>query len=188
MINRNLVLVSQSPRRRELMSLLKFPFKTTSPLGEEVFNEDLTLREQIEAIAQDKAMSVLDQYPDAVLVSADTIIVNEGKVLGKPHDKDHAVAMLKELSGKTHEVITGVCIVSDKKKEVFSVVSKVTFYDITDEDIEAYVLSKEPLDKSGSYSIQGGAALFTKHVEGDYFAIMGLPIGRVYQVLNSGNW
>lgn len=188
MITKNLVLVSQSPRRRELMSLLRVPFKTTHPIGDEVLNPDLSLEDQIIRVARDKARSVLSDFEDSVLVSADTIIECDGEILGKPHDEKDAIAMLSKLSGKPHRVITGVCLLSKDREESFAVTSEVTFYPISEKEILDYVATKEPFDRSGSYSIQGGASLFVEGVKGDHFAIMGLPIGRVYQSLMKTEW
>lgn len=188
MISKNLVLVSQSPRRRELMALLRVPFKTASPLGDEVFDGNISVSEQIENIARDKAKSVLAQYEDSVLVSADTIIVYNGEIMGKPKDDKDAIEMLTKLSGVTHQVVTGVCILSKDREETFSVTSDVTFYPMTKQEILDYVATNEPMGRSGSYSIQGGAALFVERVNGDHFAIMGLPIGRVYQSLMKTDW
>lgn len=188
MISKNLVLVSQSPRRRELMALLRVPFKTASPVGDEILDASVSVYEQIECIARDKALSVLPDYKDSVLVGADTVIVFNGEILGKPKDEADAIRMLTLLSNQTHEVITGVCIATKDQQEVFSVKSKVKFYPLTEAEILDYVATKEPLDRAGAYSIQGGAALFIEHVDGDHFAIMGLPIGRVYQSLMKKEW
>src|SRR5699024_4258286 len=111
-----------------------------------------------------------------------------GEILGKPKDEADAIRMLTLLSNQTHEVITGVCIATKDQQEVFSVKSKVKFYPLTEADILDYVATKEPLDRAGAYSIQGGAALFIEHVDGDHFDIMGLPIGRVYQSLMKKEW
>ncbi|QIK69353.1 septum formation inhibitor Maf [Erysipelothrix sp. HDW6C] len=185
---KKLVLASQSPRRREIISILGQPFNVVSPIGDETLNESLSVREQIEDLALRKATSVINDYQDSIVLGSDTVVVLDGEVLGKPKDEADASAMLHRLSGRTHQVITGVALVSSDVTKVFSVLTDVTFFDLTDEEIRDYVETKEPLDKAGSYGIQGQGSLFVASIVGDYYTIMGLPISRVNQELKNTDW
>lgn len=186
--NKDLVLVSQSPRRKELMELMGVPFTVCTSNTPETLDQSLSIQEQIEAIAVEKALSVQDQYPNAILISADTVIVLDDEVLGKPLDDEDAFKMLKRLSGRQHTVITSVYVHSSIKTVLFSSVSTVHFYPMSDQEIERYVMTKEPIGRSGSYSIMGGASIFVKSIQGDTNAIMGLPIAEVYQTLKNNEW
>ncbi len=185
---KKLLLASQSPRRRELMQYLEVPFGVVSPTSTEVYDSSKTLREQIEAIAYDKAKSVIDSNEESIIIGADTIVTIDGEILGKPHSEEEAVSMLQKLSGRSHEVITGVAIVSSLKEVVFSTVAKVHFFELTEEEIKNYVDSKEPMDKAGSYSIQGYASRFVSGIEGDFYTVMGLPVSALYQELKKGGF
>ena len=187
-MHKSLILVSQSPRRRELMELLRTPYKTASPKKKETLNLDLNIVDQIQELAKEKVLSVIHEHPESVLIGADTVIVLDDQILGKPQDETDAFNMLKKLSNRTHEVITGVYMASKNHNVMFYSSSKVTFYEMSDEDIQSYVDTREPMGKSGSYSIQGGASLFLKHIDGDHNAIMGLPIGTIYQHLMNETW
>jgi septum formation protein len=129
--------------------------------------------------AKKKALAVAEDYPENIVIGADTIVVAGEKILGKPKDKSDAVNMLKMLSGIEHEVITGVCIFCGGEKEDFAQISKVKFYQLSDEEIESYVASGEPMDKAGSYGIQGLGCTLVERIEGDYFNIVGLPVAEV---------
>lgn len=185
---KKIILASQSPRRRELMQYLEVPFGVVSPTSKEVYDSTKTLTEQIESIAFDKAMSVLTQHNDSIVIGSDTIVTIDGEILGKPHSEEDAKAMLHKLSGKDHDVITGVAIVSSEKEVVFSVTTKVHFYPLSDQEIDDYVASKEPMDKAGSYSIQGYASRFVSGIEGDFYTVMGLPVSALYQELKKGGF
>ena len=117
------------------------------------------------------------------IISADTIVVCDNEVMGKPANEEDAIRMLKQLSGKKHEVITGVCLLSTEKELRFHTKTIVEFFDYDDEFVKAYVASKVPLDKAGAYGIQDKGALLIKGIEGDYYTVMGLPIGELYQAL-----
>ena len=124
-------------------------------------------------------LDVFNKNQDRVVLAADTIVVFNNKIYGKPIDEDDALKMLEEFSGNTHEVITGVCVASSKGINVNYEVSKVTFKNISKEEILDYIATKEPMDKAGSYGIQGGAALFCTRMVGDYYNVMGLPVCRL---------
>lgn len=174
------ILASKSPRRKELMQLLKIPFEIiVSDIDEKIdYNNDLV--KEIEKLSYQKANAVFKDHQDAIVIGADTIVKIGNDVLGKPHSIDEARKMLKELSDNTHEVVTGVTILYKDNVETFSNVSKVTFYPLSDEEIEEYIHTNEPMDKAGSYAIQGDGAKFIKWIDGDYYSIVGLPIGQVY--------
>ncbi len=174
------ILASKSPRRKELMQLFKIPFEIiVSDIDEKInYNNDLV--KEIEKLSYQKANAVFKDHQDAIVIGADTIVKIGNDVLGKPHSIDEARKMLKELSDNTHEVVTGVTILYKDNVETFSNVSKVTFYPLLDEEIEEYIHTNEPMDKAGSYAIQGDGAKFIKWIDGDYYSIVGLPIGQVY--------
>lgn len=180
---RRVILASESPRRRELMSKMEIPFTIKGANIDENINPSLSLYEGIEDIAFQKAKEVSLTYPNEVIISADTVVCMDKQVLGKPEDEKQAFEMLKSLSGKTHQVITGVCIYESGKAHLFHEVSQVTFYELNDEEIKHYVATKEPFDKAGAYGIQGKGAFLVEKIEGDYYNIVGLPISRLYREL-----
>lgn len=187
-MNKKLVLASQSPRRRELISLLGLPYQVVPALGEEVFKENYSIEDNLIAIAASKTDEVFSQFPDTTVIGGDTIVVFKDEILQKPKDEEDAKAMLEKLSGQTHEVWTAVSMKSSLHQEDFIVKAKVMFYEISEEEINKYIASGEPMDKAGSYNIDGYGALFIKEVTGDYFAVMGLPVARVYQTLKNNTW
>lgn len=172
-----LILASNSPRRKELLDRFGFKFKTiTSDYAEK--ETGLSPADTVKTFATGKAENVFDALKDksdAVVLGADTVVVMEGKILGKPADKTDAVKTLKLLSGKTHSVLTGYAIISDKKREIGYSETKVTFNLLSDELITDYVNSGLPLDKAGSYGIQDGYDL-VKSYDGGFYNVMGLPI------------
>lgn len=178
-----LVLVSESPQRARLLGLLNTDFSIVSPIGDEIYDDGLSHQEQIEAIALRKALSVKDYFPGDILIAADTVIVHNGEVLGKPKDETDAFNMLKKLSGNTHQVITGVCLMSENLTDVFSVITNVSLYPMSDQEIDYYVASGESMGRSGSYAIQGGMSLFVRDIQGDINSVVGLPITEVYRRL-----
>ena len=182
-MKKSLILASQSPRRRELLSLIEVPFNTVNPQVAETLNMEMALDKSVEDLAYRKAVNVLEKYPQAIILAADTIVVLDGEVLGKPQDAADAKRMLKALSNRSHKVITGVCILSNEVKKIFSSTTTVEFYELSDELIDSYVFSNSPMDKAGAYGIQDKGALFVKGIRGDYYTVMGLPLARVYQSL-----
>ncbi|MDD6525255.1 MAG: Maf family protein, partial [Firmicutes bacterium] len=148
---------------------------------------DNDLIEEIKSLAYRKAYKVFEEHKDSIVIGSDTIVVADNQVLGKPKDRMDAINMLHMLNGKTHMVITGVCIIDDEKCECFANVSKVTFDKMSDEEISSYVDTKEPMDKAGAYAIQGMAAKFIERIDGDYYSIMGLPLHDVYKILQKFN-
>ena len=178
-----IILASKSPRRKELMELLKIPFEIiVSDIDEQIdYNNDLV--KEIEKLSYQKAEAVFKNHQDSVVIGADTIVKINNDVLGKPKSIEHAKEMLRELSDNTHEVVTGVTIMSKDITDTFSSVASVTFYPLSEEEIEEYVLTNEPMDKAGSYAIQGDGAKFIRSINGDYYTIVGLPIAQLYHRL-----
>jgi MAF protein len=183
-----IVLASNSPRRRELMTGLgvKYTVKTLPDI-EELFPDGLAAEEIPVYIAKGKADAYMHLIkPDQLIITADTIVWLEGDVLGKPQDDDEAKKMLRCLSGKTHQVITGVCLTTKTFQKSFSSVSEVTFAKLSDEEIDYYVGHYHPLDKAGAYGVQEWIGFVgVEKISGSYFNVMGLPIQRLYRELKT---
>lgn len=177
-----LILASQSPRRRELLGLFGIPFAVRVADIDETMDPSLPAEEAVAQISHKKALAV-ERNSNDVLIAADTIVVVEGKILGKPHTAQEAEAMLKLLSGRDHQVMTGVTVLRGEQEVVFTEITDLHFRELTDAEICRYVRSGEPMDKAGAYGIQGGAALFCEKMNGDYYNVMGLPVCRLGQVL-----
>ena len=179
---REIVLASQSPRRQELIRLITEDFSVMVPEFDEsdVMASGMPAAKTVELLALGKAKAARDTFcavPERIYVGGDTVVVSpEGEIMGKPKDREDAVRMLKNLSGRTHQVITGVALVSDQKERSFSVSTEVTFFTLSDAEIAAYVDSDEPYDKAGAYGIQVKGGLFVKKIHGDYTNVVGLPI------------
>ena len=178
-----LVLASASPRRQELLRNAGIAFAVQAADIEETPSEGEAPRDCAERLAREKARTVFAQRPKDLVLGADTVVVIEGKILGKPRDANDAAHMLRMLSGRTHDVITGVCLKGAAFEEVSSELTQVTMNALSDDDIRAYVASREPMDKAGAYAIQGVASRWISRIEGDYFNVVGLPVVRVYGML-----
>ncbi|MBU4538858.1 MAG: Maf family nucleotide pyrophosphatase [Weeksellaceae bacterium] len=179
-----ILLASNSPRRKELLTSLGFDFEVVSLDCEEVYPEDLEVEKIAEYLSELKANAFRSLEKDEVLITADTIVAIENEVLGKPKDELHAKEMLKKLSGKTHEVFTGITIRNSEKSISRTDVAHVEIDEVTDEEIDFYVNHYKPFDKAGSYGVQewfGMAKI--KKIEGSYYTVMGLPTHLVYTVL-----
>ena len=176
-----LILASQSPRRKELMELFRIPFTVRvadideSMNGADPYNE-------VARVSRLKAMAV-SREADDVVIAADTIVVCDGKVLGKPGDEDDARRMLHLLSGRDHQVMTGLCVLRGDKVLSCTEVTDIHFRALTEKEIEEYIRTGDPMDKAGSYGIQSGAALFAEKLCGDYFNVVGLPVCRLGKLL-----
>lgn len=181
-----IILASKSPRRKQLLALCGIDFKVREADLDEVLDESLSKVKAIENLAYHKALTIWQHHRQALVIGADTIVLVDDEVLGKPTDAEDAKAMLRKLSGKTHIVITGVCIMDQYKTEKFSSVVEVDFCVLNEQEIETYVNSGEPMDKAGAYGIQGLAAPFVTAIRGDYYAVMGMPVSKVYEHLK--NW
>lgn len=172
-----LILASQSPRRKELLTLLGHPFRVQVASVEETM-EDLPIAQAVARLSHRKAAAI-GAEADQIVIGADTIVVLDGNVLGKPRDAEDAIRMLRSLSGRTHQVMTGVCVMSREQVLTHTEITQVTFRPLTEQEIVAYVATKEPMDKAGAYGIQGGAARFVEGIQGDYYNVMGLPVCRL---------
>ena len=178
----NVILASQSPRRKALMELFSFPFTVRISHGDETMDSRQDPALQVAKVSRNKAEAVDHQWQD-VVIAADTIVVCEGKILGKPKDAEDACRMLRLLSGKKHQVMTGLTVLYQDQTEVLTEITDIYFRTLTQEEIQSYVRTGEPMDKAGAYAIQGGGALFAEKIVGDYHNVVGLPVCRLGQVL-----
>lgn len=179
-----MILASQSPRRRELLGQMGFSFTVRPAKGEELPHPELTPAQLVEELARQKALEVsAEAASDDVVVAADTVVAIDGKVLGKPHDKVHAAQMLSALSGREHTVYTGVAVKRGETLLVEHEATQVRFRPLTEREIDLYIQTGEPMDKAGSYGIQGYGALLVEGIRGDYFNVVGLPICRLGRML-----
>ena len=178
------ILASASPRRRELLALAGIDFKIHVTDIDESVDPAWSAAEAALAIAQKKAAKAAQDYPNSCVIAADTIVEIDGILLGKPEDEADAARMLRLLSGREHNVVTGVCLRLGEAVRVFSKTTRVRFYPLGDEEIAAYVRSGEPVDKAGAYGIQGHGALLVEGIKGDYFNVVGLPLARLVRELH----
>jgi len=180
------ILASSSPRRRELLQGLGIPFTVLSSDVDESTSPELTPQEIVESLAQRKAREVAKNVSDGLVIGADTIVVLDGNVLGKPRDEADAFQMLQSLQGREHTVYSGVAIVDVKagREEVAHRSTKVRIRSLTEHEIKAYITTKEPMDKAGSYAIQGIGATIVDSIEGDYFTVVGLPLNLMADMLS----
>jgi septum formation protein len=183
---KSIILASQSPRRKELLSLLDLEFEVVVKSIDEVFPKDLKTSEVAEYLAALKASAFTNIEDEQVIITADTVVILNDTILGKPKDKAKATEMLRSLSNKSHQVITGVCLKSAKKTISFSSSTKVYFKNLSDNEIEYYIENYKPYDKAGSYGIQEwiGAIGITK-IDGSYFNVVGLPIQELNEQLKN---
>lgn len=178
----NVILASQSPRRRELLGLFRIPFTVRAADIDETMDPALPAEQEVARVSRAKAMATPAKAED-VVIAADTIVVCNGKTLGKPKSKEQAVEMLTMLSSRDHQVMTGLTV---RKGDTCRTVTEIThlhFRKLSQREILDYVATGEPMDKAGAYGIQGGAALFVERLDGDYYNVMGLPVCRLWQML-----
>ncbi|AIK35971.1 MULTISPECIES: Maf family protein [Bacillus] len=180
---KKLILASGSPRRKELLELAGVPFEIVVSEIEETIGAYSSPADIVMSLALQKASAVVENHEDSVVLGADTIVTYESRILGKPKDEAEAKEILQLLSGKTHEVYTGVALISKEKTVTFYERTEVTFWELTEEEVDAYIATKEPLDKAGSYGIQGKGSIFVQHIQGDYYSVVGLPIARLVREL-----
>lgn len=186
-LNRPLLLASSSPRRQYLMREAGFEFTVEKPDVEEDFPDTLPVDQVARYLATKKAEYFRPRLQNEIVVTADTVVIINNRILNKPLHRDEAIAMLEELSGKTHRVMTGVCILSKEKEESFDDTTHVTFVTLTREEVEFYVDQYKPYDKAGAYGAQDWIGMVAiDKITGSYFNVMGLPIHKVYQHLK--NW
>lgn len=180
---KKIILASNSPRRHHLMNYLNLEFKIIPSHIEEVINPKLEHDELVMDLAFQKAYSIFKDHKDDIVIGFDTLVVIDDYVLGKPKDEAEAKMYLRLLSGHTHRVLTGCAILTNGYSKSFYSDALVTFVDLSDEEIDDYIKTKEPMDKAGAYGIQGYGAKFVASVNGDYFTIVGFPIAKLYQEL-----
>ena len=178
----NLILASASPRRQELLKIFGLPFTVRVADIDETMDPALSPFDEVGRVSRAKALTI-PRKPDDLVIAADTIVVCQGKTLGKPRNAEEATAMLRLLSGRDHQVMTGCTVLYGDRAETFTEVTDLHFRDLSETEIARYVASGEPMDKAGAYGIQGGAALFCTHMVGDYYNVMGLPLCRLGMVL-----
>ena len=178
-----LILASQSPRRKDLLGLFHIPFTVRVADIDETMDSAKSPYDEVARVSRLKALAITRE-PGDIIIAADTIVVCEGKVLGKPRTEAEATRMLSLLSGRDHQVMTGMTVITDNEIRSVTEVTDLHFRPLTDGEIATYVASGEPMDKAGAYGIQGGAALFCEKMVGDYYNVMGLPVCRLWQLLH----
>ena len=178
-----LILASQSPRRKELLGLFHIPFTVRVADIDETMDDTKAPYDEVARVSRLKAMAVPAEQDD-IVIAADTIVVLDGIVLGKPRSETDAIRMLSLLSGRDHQVMTGLTVMQGGKMQSITEVTDLHFRPLSRKEIEDYVATGEPMDKAGAYGIQGGAALFCEKMVGDYYNVMGLPVCRLWQILD----
>ena len=178
-----LILASQSPRRKELLGLFHIPFTVRIADIDETMDPAKAPYDEVARVSLLKAKAVEANAED-VVIAADTIVVCDGKTLGKPHSEEEAAGMLRLLSGRDHQVMTGMTVLRGDTHRSITEVTDIHFRGLSENEIARYVASGEPMDKAGAYGIQGGAALFAEKMVGDYYNVMGLPVCRLWQLLS----
>ena len=178
----NVILASQSPRRKELMGLFHMPFMVRVSQADESMDPKLSPAEAVAIVSRRKAEAI-DRDGDDLVIAADTIVVLADQILGKPRDEADAHRMLRLLSGRDHQVMTGMTLLRGDTVITHTEITDIHFRELSEREIDAYIATKEPMDKAGAYGIQGGAALFADRLVGDYYNVMGLPVCRLGQLL-----
>ena len=180
-----IILASASPRRRELLKYIVPEFRVVPADIDETVPADIPPEKSAEFLAVKKARHVSSENPDSIIIGSDTVVIIDGEILGKPKDPSDAERMLRKLSGKTHSVITGVCLCCGNSSESFSCRTAVKFFSLTDSEIRNYIATGEPMDKAGAYGIQGKGCLLAESIEGDFFNVVGLPASLLKRRLES---
>lgn len=177
-----LILASKSPRRKELLSLITTEFEIKSADVDETLPKNISPENAVLYLSKIKAEPFENGYD--TVIGADTVVAVDGRILGKPKNREDAFNMLKLLSGKSHSVFTGVTVISPTGRKSFYAETKVKFFELTDEEINAYIETHEPFDKAGAYGIQGKGSLLVEEIHGDYFNVVGLPVSLLNKALN----
>lgn len=177
----DIILASKSPRRKELLSKLGFEFKTMGLEVDETITSFKNPQDYVKQIVLRKGQFANQAYPSDLVICADTIVVCDNNILEKPKSKEEARQTIQLLSGKTHQVLTAVCIVCQEEHEVFIETTEVEVIDLLDCEIEEYISTSEPYDKAGAYGIQGSFAKYISKINGDYYNVMGMPLCRLNQ-------
>lgn len=181
---KRMILASKSPRRVELFK--KYGINAESipaDIDETVRDEIKDPSETVKYLSKKKALHILEMFPNALVIGADTLVSCDNVMLGKPKDKDSAYEMMKMLSGRSHKVISGLCVASEEKCICESVVTEVNFRDLTESEILGYISTNDPYDKAGGYGIQSLAGAFVSSINGDYYNVVGLPVSRLVEIL-----
>lgn len=186
-MEKRIILASASPRRRELLAQMGLSFEVMPSTKEEKMIE-AEASKVVESLSAQKAEDIAQQINgDATIIGSDTIVVCDGKIMGKPHSKEEAFSMISRLQGRKHQVYTGVTVIDringKEAKKTFAAQADVSVYPMTDAEIEAYIAKGESMDKAGAYGIQGAFGMFVKEIKGEYTTILGLPIAALYQTL-----
>lgn len=172
------ILASASPRRKEILERAGFTFLVKTAQVDETVEEKFTPEDLVMFLAKKKALAVARAFPNQIVVGADTIVSLEEKILGKPRDRQEACQTLSSLSGRTHSVYTGVAICDASRSHTFYERTEVTFYSLTQKEIDNYIATGEPMDKAGAYGIQGKGCLLVKEIKGDYYNVVGFPVAK----------
>ena len=178
----NIILASQSPRRRELMELFHLPFSVQVADIDETMDEGKEVAQEVARVSRAKAQAIVCQDDD-IVIAADTVVVCDNAVLGKPKDPEDAFRMLKMLSGRSHQVMTGMTVKRGAHLVSCTEITEIRFRALQDQEIWDYIATNEPMDKAGSYGIQSGAAIFAESIHGDYYNVVGLPVCKLYKIL-----
>ena len=179
----HLVLASSSPRRQELLGQLGLEFDVFSPDIDESVQQGERVEQYVERLAQEKARAVFARFPDAIVIAADTSLGLDGQIIGKPESKTHAFAIWEQLSGRWHDVFSGICVATAQKTLSQVVQTRVEFQTLTRQDMEDYWATGEPLGKAGAYAIQGIASQYIPKIQGSYSNVVGLPLHEIAQLL-----
>ncbi|MGE6375575.1 Maf family protein [Peribacillus muralis] len=180
-----LILASSSPRRKELLQFLQIPFESINSNVDESIGDTVCPDDAVKELASRKAKAIAATYQERWVIGSDTVVVLDGKILGKPTSRADGKRMLEMLSGRTHDVYTGVAILFGEHCKVFAEKTEVTFWELPEAEIDRYLDSGEPFDKAGGYGIQGYGSLLVKQIKGDYFSVVGLPVSRLARELKS---
>lgn len=175
----DIILASASPRRRELLGVITKDFRVLPSDADETLPENISPLCSAEYLSRIKAEALAEKHPESLIIGADTAVILDNEILGKPKTEAAAFDMLKSLSGKTHTVITGCTLIKGDKSTSFTEVTRVCFYELSDDEIKAYISGGSPFDKAGGYGIQDEGGLFVKGIEGDFYNVIGLPIARL---------
>jgi len=185
-----IILASQSPRRKEILSMITNNFEIIVSNAEETIDQKLTNEEQVKHLAYIKAKTVFNetkQYGNRIVIGSDTIVVKDGEIYGKPKNHDDAYHMLKKLKNAKHEVMTGLCIMIEKEGKITELldsdITAVYIKDLSEEELKKYIATNEAYDKAGGYAIQGKFGVFIEKIEGNYYTVVGLPVHKVYQAI-----
>ncbi len=180
---KNIILASASPRRKELLTLAGISFSVDVADADESLPENILPENAVKMLAVKKASAVYENHKDSIVIGADTVVSIDSKILGKPKNYDEAFEMLSLLSGRVHSVFTGVCIKSEDVEISFSEETKVEFYGLTKDEIDAYIKTGDCFDKAGGYGIQTNGCTLVKGIVGDYFNVVGLPVAKTVREL-----